>query len=99
LRQHGYLGIERANIGVHEVVLVAGAIFGQGLGDLGLLFEHHVFPDAAIGHLLLGLDRAVGIDGVAAMDEEIRAVLQHGRIGLHAPARFVDPPALAAGIA
>jgi hypothetical protein len=33
------------------------------------------------------------------MDEEVRPVAQHGRIGAHAAARLVDPPALAGLIA
>ena len=33
------------------------------------------------------------------MDEEIRPVAQHGRVGAHAAARLVDAPALAGGIA
>src|SRR5262249_35363060 len=33
------------------------------------------------------------------MDEEVRSVAQHGRIGAHAAARLVDPPALAGLVA
>ena len=41
----------------------------------------------------------IRIDVVAGMDEEVRSVAQHGRIGAHAAARLVDPPALAGLVA
>ena len=74
-------------------------ILGQGLGDLGLLVDHQVLPLGAVGQVDLGLQRAVGIDGVAAMDEEIGLVLEHGGVGLHAAAALVDAPALPRGVA
>ena len=44
-------------------------------------------------------DRAVGVDGVAAVDEEQRAALAHRLVDLHAAERRVDPPALARRVA
>src|SRR6185369_6960475 len=58
----------------------------------------YVLPDLTVRQFDFGDDRAVGVDVVAAMDEEIRTVAQHGRVGAHAAARLVDAPALAGGI-
>ena len=85
--------VERAAMLVHEVVFPLVAIFGERLGDLALAVDQHlVDPLAAVRQLDLVLHRAVGIDGVARMQEEVGRVLGHRRIGQHA--RFVDAPAL-----
>src|SRR6201999_1277756 len=75
------------------------AEFAERLGRLRLVLGDDVLPDFAVRHLLFGLDRAVGVDVVAAVDEEIGAVLAHGFVGAHAAARFIDAPALADGVA
>jgi hypothetical protein len=87
-----------ASIPVHEIVFVVAAELGERLRRLGLVLGDHVLPDLAVSHLHLGDDRAIGVNIVAAMDEEIRAVAQHGRVGAHAAACLVDAPALAGGI-
>src|SRR5262249_27255752 len=53
----------------------------------------------AVRKLARGVQRAVGVNVVAAMNEKIWTGLQHGRISAHAPARLVDAPAAAGGIA
>ena len=44
-------------------------------------------------------DRAVGVDGVAAVDEEVRLAAAHGLVDLHAAEVRVDAPALPGGVA
>src|SRR4029453_7377268 len=58
-----------------------------------------VLPHLSIRKLPLRWDRTIGIDVVAAMDEEIGPTVQHGRIGAHPAAGFVDPPAATSGVA
>ncbi len=99
LREDRHLGIEGEQVPVEQIVLVVGAELGQRLRRLGLFLQHDVLPDLAVGHLLFGQDRAVGVNIVAAVDEEVGPVAQHGRVGAHAAARFVDAPALPGGIA
>src|SRR5262245_735313 len=99
LREDRNFGIEGEQVLVEQIVLVVGAELGQRLRRLGLFLHHDVFPDFAVGHFLLGQDWAVGVNVVAVVDEEIGAVAQHGRVGAHAAARFVDAPALAGGVA
>ena len=98
LREHRDLGVEGAQIMVEQVVFVVAAEVGERLGDARLFFRHDVAPDLAVRELLLRSERAFGIDVVAAVDEEIRPVAPHRRIGAHAAARRIDPPA-AAGVA
>ncbi len=99
LRQHRDGRVEGAQVLVEEVIFVVRAEFGQRFGDLRLLLENDVLPHAAVGQLHLGRDGAVGIDRVPRMDEEIRAVPQHGLVDLHAAAALVDAPALARSVA
>ena len=99
LREDRHLGIEREHVPVHEIVFVVAAELGERLRRLGLVLGDHVLPDLAVSHLHLGDDRAIGVNVVAAMDEEIRPVAQHGGVGAHAAACLVDAPALAGGIA
>ena len=53
---------------------------------------------AAFGDDRLG-NRAVGVDGVAAVDEEQRVALAHRLVDLHAAEAGIDAPALAGGVA
>jgi hypothetical protein len=78
LHEYRHFGIEGADIVVGEVVFVRGAVLVQCLRDLGFLGDRDVLPDLAVGELYLGLDRAVGVNRVAGMQEEIRTVLAHG---------------------
>ncbi len=71
LREDRDLGVEREHVLVEQIVFVVAAEFGERLGRLGLVLGDDVLPDLAVGHLLLGDDRAVGVDVVAAVDEEV----------------------------
>src|SRR5213076_2831848 len=75
------------------------AKFVEPFGHLGFLFSDEILPHFAVRQLLLGGNWAVGIDAVAAMNEEIGPAPAHGRIAAHAAARLVDAPALARSIA
>ena len=66
---------------------------------MGLFLGDEVPPDLAVGELHLGRQHQIRIDVIAGMDEEVRPGAQHGRIGAHAAARLVDPPALAGLVA
>ncbi len=91
-------GAETKHVPVHHVVFPLVPVFVQGFGDLALAVdEHGVFPLAATGQVDLVLHRAVGIDGVAGMQEEVRRVLADRGVGLHAG--IIDAPALAGGVA
>lgn len=83
---------------VHQIVLPLAAVLVQRLGNLALFVDEDVvLPLAATGKVDLVLHRAVGIDGVAGMQEEVGRILADRGIGLHAG--VVDAPALAGGIA
>ena len=99
LGEHRRRGIEPTHVLVHQVVGVVAAKLGQRLGDLRFRVRGDVLPDAAVRHLLLGLDRTVGIDRVARVDEECGLDLAHGLVDLHAPPFGIDPPTLPRGIA
>jgi hypothetical protein len=93
------LGVEAAEIGVQQVVLVATAELVQGLGHLGDLGGHQIGPYLAVFGGLARFDRAVGIDAIATMDEKMRLDPAHGLINPHAAKGLVDAPALACRIA
>ena len=99
LHEDRHLGIEGADIVVGEIVFVRGAVLVQRLGDLGLLGDGDVLPDLAVGELDLGGDHAVGVDGVAGMQQEIRPVFAHGCEGDHAAVIGIDAPALSGDVA
>src|SRR5579885_1615347 len=99
LRKDRDFGVEGAEVLVEQIVFVGAAELGEGLGGFGFLLRDDALPDLPVRHFLFGLDRAVGVDVVAVMDEEIGPVLLHGGVGAHAAARLVDAPALARGIA
>ena len=99
LREHRDLGVEREQVLVEQIVFVVAAEFGQRLGRLRFLLGDDVLPDLAVRQLAPRPPAAVGVDGVAGVDEEIRPVVAHGRVGAHAAARVVDAPALAGGVA
>ncbi len=98
-RKGRHRGIERAQIVVEQIVFVVAAIVGKRFGRFRLLLGDDAAPDAAVGQFLLRRDGAVGINIVAAMDEEIGPVVAHGGVGAHAAARRIDAPALAHGVA
>ncbi len=94
-----HLGVEAPYVVVHQVIAVGPAIVVQRLGDLALGFGGDVAPDAPVlggqgfGH------RAVGVDGVAAVDKKVRQAQAHGFIDAHAADVRVDAKALADGVA
>jgi hypothetical protein len=98
-RHSRYRGVEGAQIAVKQIVFVVAAVIGNRLGGLRFLFGDDAAPYRAVGELLLRRDRTVGIDIVAAVDEEIRRIAVHGGVAAHATARHVDAPALAHRVA
>ncbi len=99
LREHRHLGIECPHISVEQIVFVIAAKVRERARNLGLLLGDQVPPHRSVRKLALRRDRTIGVDVVAAMDEEIGPSFQHGRIGAHAAARFIDAPTAAGGIA
>src|SRR5262249_37690035 len=98
LRKHGNLSVEGEQVLVEEVVLIVGTKLDEGLSGLCLLLHCEVLPQLTVRQLDLGRYRPVGINRVAAVNEEVGIMLEHGGIGPHATARLVDTPALTAGI-
>jgi hypothetical protein len=99
LREDGHFGIERQNVLIEQVIFEIAAKFVERLGGLRLLDGDEILPDFAIRHFLLGRHWIVGVDVVAIVDEKIRPIVSHRRIGTHATARLVDAPALSGGVA
>ena len=71
----------------------------ERLGDFRLFGDGEVLPDFSVRQFHLGGNDAVGIDGVAGMNQEIRLVLVHGGVGDHAAVVGIDAPALSGDIA
>ncbi len=94
-----HLGIEAAHVFVEQVVAVVAAIFIEGLRDFALGFGGDIAPDAAVFNSQLRGHRAVGVDGVAAVNKEVRQTQAHGFVDAHAADVRVDAEALADGIA
>jgi hypothetical protein len=99
LREHRHLRIEGAQIVVEQIVFIIAAKLREAVRHRGFLLRHDIAPDLAIGQHQFGRHRAIGVDVIAGVNEEVGAVLQHGAIGAHAPARGIDAPALPRGIA
>ena len=107
LRVHRHGRVERPQVLVQEVVGVVHAEFAQGLGHLLLLGDGEVAPGlavrpgpgAAVLVARLGVDRPVGVDRVARVDEEVGLGLPHGLVDPHAAEVRIDPPALPGRVA
>jgi hypothetical protein len=99
LDEERHLGGEAALVLVHEVVGEGAAVLAQALADFALLRRRQVPPDPAVVDLHLGLDRPVGIDLVARVDEEVGLLLAHRFVELVAAELGVDAPALAGLVA
>ena len=99
LREQGDGGMEGAKALVEPVVFVVAAELGEAVGDDGFFLGDDVSPDPAIGQLQFPLHRAIRIDVVTGMDEEVRTVVEHGAVSPHPATVFVDAPALPRGIA
>ena len=89
LREHRHLRIEGAQILIEQVVFVVAAKLREVFGDNGFFLRDEISPAAAIGQFQLRLDRTVGIDMIAGMNEEVRAIFAHGAVGPHPAARGV----------
>ncbi len=93
------LGEERAPVVGQQVVLVLPAEVLQGLGDLGLGLGGDVAPRRPVGQHHGLLDGPVGVDVVAAAQEEVGVTRAH-RVGDAEPAQVgVDAPSLAGDVA
>jgi hypothetical protein len=99
LREHRHLGIERAQIRIEQIVFVVAAEIGERPRNLRLLLCDDVLPYLSIRKSPLRWNRAIGIDVITAMDEEVGPTLQHGGVGAHSATRFVDAPTAAGGVA
>ncbi len=99
LREHCHLRVEGAQVLVEQVVFIVAAKLCDAVCDLGFLRRHDIAPNVAVRQLQFRRHRAVGVDVIAGMNEEVRTVFQHGPVGAHAAAGGIDAPALACGIA
>jgi hypothetical protein len=97
-------GAEALHVRVVTVVQVIAPVLLQRLGDFQLLrhlVQERVGPQQLAGRLVddaLG-QRAVCIDRVAGMNEEVRPCTPHRLVNLHAPEAEIDAPTLTAGVA
>ena len=94
LHQHRHRRVEPAEVRIHQIVRVVPAELGQGLRDLRGRLSGEVLPDPAVRQRLFGRERAIGIDGIARMDEEGGLDLAHRLVDLHAAPVEIDAPAL-----
>ena len=90
--------VESADVFVEQVVSVVAAELAQRLGDLTLLGRDHIAPHPPVVERDLRLERRVSVDGVASMDEDVRADLAHGFVETHATEVRIDAPALPGGV-
>ena len=99
LREHRHFGVKGAEILVEPIVAVIASKLAQRAGDRGFVLGHDVAPGLAIRKRLRGWYGAVGVNVIAGMDEEVRAIFEHRPICAIAAARGIDAPALPCGIA
>jgi len=97
LREHWNLRVEGAQIVVEQIVFIVAAELLQTVRDDGFFLRDDVPPERAVRQFQFRWHRAIGIDVIAGMNEEVRAVFQHGPVGPHAAAGGIDAPALARG--
>lgn len=94
-----HFGVEAADVFVYQVVAIVAAIVVEGLRNLALGFSGDIAPHPTALGGQLRRHRAVGVDGVAAVDKEVRQTHAHGFIDAHAADIGVDAEALADGVA
>nr|GEU28582.1 hypothetical protein [Tanacetum cinerariifolium] len=94
-----HLGGELAEVRIEHIVGMAATVFLQRFRDLAHFFRDDIAPDLAVFRGHLGKDGAVGINGVAVVDEKVRIAQAHRFIDFHAAKIGVDAPALAALVA
>ncbi len=98
LRQHRHLRMKGAQIVIEQIVSIISAKLRQAVRDRGFLLGHDIPPGFPVRQFQLSGHRTVGVDVIAAMDEKVGAVFEHGLVGSHATASGIDAPALARGI-
>jgi hypothetical protein len=67
-------------------------------GDFRFCRRHHVLPHRSIRERHLLGQRSVRVDGVAAVDEEVRTPSPHRLVQAHPAPLGIDAPALAGGV-
>src|SRR5688572_19010361 len=88
-----------ANLGGEVPVFVRAPEVGERLRDVRLRLGDDVLPCGAVGELDRGLDRPIGVDAIAAMDEELWSAREERRVSGHASALWIDAPALTVRVA
>jgi hypothetical protein len=99
LREDRHLGGERADVIVLEVVGEARAEIVERFDDARDALVAEVAPDPAVGELLLGDDRVIGVDHVAGVEEHRGGRLAQRAVAEHAAPLGVAAKALAGGVA
>ena len=80
----GHLGVESPHVLVEQVVFVVAAELVQRLGDFRFGLGDDVLPHRAVVQFDLRGHVLVGVDGVAAVDEDIRFGAAHRVVELEA---------------
>lgn len=99
LSKNGDLGVEIPQIRVKQVVFIVAAIVVEARCDLALFLGHDISPRLAVRQLLLCRHSTVRVNAVAAMDKEVRPIVQHRSVCAHSTARRIDTPALTRSVA
>ncbi|KPY20432.1 putative SAM-dependent methyltransferase [Pseudomonas coronafaciens pv. porri] len=89
-----HFGIEAAHVFIHQIVAVIAPVFVEGLRHLAFCLGGNVAPDAAPFGSELLRHRAVGVDGVAAVDKKIGQAQTHRFVDTHAANVGIDAKAL-----
>src|SRR5207247_7890718 len=92
-------GVEAPHVLVLQVVAMAAAIVVELLRDARLRLRHDVAPHRSILERDLGLQRLIGIDRVAEMDEDVGLDAPHRLVETKAAAREIDAPPLSHAVA
>jgi len=79
-----HLGIERAHVRVEQIVFVVAAELGERSAGFAFSSITMFFQISPFGIFCSSRIGTVGVDIVAAVDEEIRQIAQHGGVGAHA---------------
>lgn len=70
LEELHHIGIEGAEMLIHQVIDVITPELREGLGHLRVLWSRDVLPDGAVLQLDLRGDRIVSVDAIAVVDEK-----------------------------
>ncbi|HEV8317427.1 MAG TPA: hypothetical protein VGQ10_08455 [Vicinamibacterales bacterium] len=88
------LGVEAAHVLVEEVVLVVAPELVERFGGLCFRRRHHVAPGATAVERHLGLEGLVGVDRVAAVNEDVGLCASHHVVEAQPAPVGIDSPAL-----